>query len=858
MASGKIATAYVQVRPSMDGVASEVRKKFTDEGDKSGSLFGGNLTGKLKSVIAAAGIGKALGKSLTEGGALQQSLGGVETLFGSSCDRVINAANIAYRTAGLSANSYMENVTSFAASLLQSTGKNTAEAARIADMAMIDMSDNANKMGTHMEDIQNAYQGFAKQNYTMLDNLKLGYGGTKTEMERLLADAQKLTGVKYDISNLADVYQAIHVIQGELGITGTTAKEAEVTMVGSFNSMKASAENVLGHLALGDNIRPSLNALSETTSTFLVGNFLPMLGNIASGIPKAILPLVGDTFDQVCSDLSEKVPQLSFVFDNLESAIAGAAAAYVAFKAGTGVMRIIQGFQQAQVSVELLSMGIGQANLAQAAFNGTMTLGETVVALLTGKMSLSAVATGVMTAAQGALNAAMYACPVVAIAAALGGMAIWAHSSSQKVKELAASFTEQATTSEDAAQNLEDLKAKMNALRAEDSPWTMDKKREYEALKLAIADTEAQLEELLAKEAEAAAKAAAEAADPVNIFKEATEQYQEEAGALLQKFTETYEGIYNNVSSWFGPFEEASTSVTTSVDQMLNAMQSQIDFNNSYAANLQALADYGLGGLSTALQSCGKDGAAYADAIVSAVEKAGGAASDGGEKIIQDFKGISSELDASRANLSESMTTMSGDFAAAWADMNETYTSAIEGLDKGAEAQAAALATIESFKNGITSATPGVLEAVSRLGNQVAAALRGSIGTVNVPVTYTIRGSGGGGKPGISSMTYGSYATGLDYVPFDGFIAELHKGEMVVPAAQAEQLRGNGRTANTAATGTVSAEDTKIYRLLKDILDAVKAGRRLYLDGRALVGATANEYDGQMGQRRMLANRGAR
>lgn len=854
MASGSIATAYVQVRPSMDGVAKEVRKTFTDEGDKSGSLFGGNLTGKLQKVIAAAGIGKALGKSLLEGGALQQSLGGVETLFGNSCDRVIAAANVAYRTAGLSANDYMENVTGFAASLLQSTGKNTAEAARIADMAMVDMSDNANKMGSHMEDIQNAYQGFAKQNYTMLDNLKLGYGGTKTEMERLLADAQKLTGVKYDISNLSDVYQAIHVIQEELGITGTTAKEASTTMTGSFNAMKASAENVLGHLALGDNIRPSLNALSETTSTFLVGNFLPMLGNIASGIPKAILPLVGDTFDQVCSDLSEKVPQLSFIFDNLGASIAGAAVAYVAFKAGTEVMTVIQGFQKAQVSVALLSMEIGQANLAQAAFNGTLTFGETIVALLTGKMSLSAAATAGLTAATNGLNASMAANPAMWLAMAIGAVAAGCVKSSQKIKELGESFEIQATSSEEAAAHLENLKSKLDDYERNPNKRTKQEREEYAALTQAIAATEAQIDELMAKEAEAAAKAAVEAADPVNIFKNATEQYKADAEALLQKFTETYEGIYNDVSGWFGPFEEASTSVKANIDNMIAGMQSQIDFNNTYAANLQALANYGLGGLSTAFQSCGKDGAAYAAEMVSAIEKAGGATSEGGQKIIKNFQNLSSELDASRSDLAAVAADMSGEFGEAMAELGDKYADAIEGLNKESEARAAALETIQAFADGIRSATPGAANAAKILSDQVIAALKGSIGPVVVPVTYSI--VGGGGKVREVALD-GSHAAGLGYVPFDGYLAELHKGEMVVPAVQAEQMRRSGRS--SAALGFLDgAEDTgMLYGILKEILTAVKSGRTISIDGRALVGATADRYDERMGQRQMLATRGA-
>lgn len=193
-------------------------------------------------------IGKTieLGKSAISSYAdLEQNIGGVETLFKKSSQKVIDNANKAYKTAGMSANQYMSTVTGFSASLLQSLSGDTEKAADVADMALIDMADNANKMGTSMESIQFAYQGFAKQNYTMLDNLKLGYGGTKEEMQRLLEDATKISGVKYDITNLNDVFQAIHVIQGELDITGTTAKEAEETISGSAASMKAAWDNFL-------------------------------------------------------------------------------------------------------------------------------------------------------------------------------------------------------------------------------------------------------------------------------------------------------------------------------------------------------------------------------------------------------------------------------------------------------------------------------------------------------------------------------------------------------------------------------------------------------------------------------------
>ena len=312
----EIAQAYVQLIPSARGITGKIQSILNPEasaaGQSAGQSLGSSLVGVMTKVIAAAGIGKAFSAAINEGAALQQSLGGIETLFKGSADKVKGYANEAYKTTGLSANAYMENVTGFSASLLQSLGGDTNKAAETANMAMIDMSDNANKMGTSMESIQMAYQGFAKQNYTMLDNLKLGYGGTKQEMQRLLADAEKLTGVKYDINNLSDVYSAIHAIQENLDITGTTAKEAASTFSGSFESMKAAAQNVLGKLALGENILPSLHALLKTTSTFLFDNFLPMVGNIFSGLGLVLTEGISQIASQLFGDAFG-----SAVFDQL-------------------------------------------------------------------------------------------------------------------------------------------------------------------------------------------------------------------------------------------------------------------------------------------------------------------------------------------------------------------------------------------------------------------------------------------------------------------------------------------------------------------------------------------------------------
>lgn len=272
---------------------------------------------------ACSAIKTAFSTAISEGANLEQSLGGIETLFKGSADKVKKYADEAYKTSGLSANAYMENVTSFSASLLQSVGGDTEKAADVANMAMIDMSDNANKMGTNIRDIQNAYQGFAKQNYTMLDNLKLGYGGTKEEMQRLLSDAEKLTGVKYDMNNLSDVYNAIHAIQGKLDITGTTAKEAASTFSGSFAAMKASLSNVLGKMALGQDIKPSLNALAETISTFLFGNFIPMVGNILKALPGAIVTFIKAAIPYVKEEIGNLLGSALEPFQDIRKKITG-------------------------------------------------------------------------------------------------------------------------------------------------------------------------------------------------------------------------------------------------------------------------------------------------------------------------------------------------------------------------------------------------------------------------------------------------------------------------------------------------------------------------------------------------------
>lgn len=307
-------------KSAMKGTEAELQK-ISGTGGKLGSKLsglGGKIGGALKAgavagTVAFGAMAVKIGKdALNAYSDYEQLSGGVEKLFGSASGAVIKNAQNAYKTAGMDANTYMETVTSFSAGLISSLGGDTAKASKIADQSIRDMSDNANVFGTDIQSIQNAYQGFAKGNFTMLDNLKLGYGGTKSEMERLLADASKISGVDYNIDNVADLYEAIHVVQQEMGITGTTAKEASKTIEGSVNSMKGAWQNWL--TGLGD----SKADMGELTNNLLssvktvIKNVVPRIGQITKGVVSAVVSVgaqIGAKIPSIVSDIGNYIQQ---------------------------------------------------------------------------------------------------------------------------------------------------------------------------------------------------------------------------------------------------------------------------------------------------------------------------------------------------------------------------------------------------------------------------------------------------------------------------------------------------------------------------------------------------------------------
>lgn len=357
---------------------SDVDKGFSETSSKAeslaGKLKGGLATaakvGAAALAAAATGVAALTKASIDQYAEYEQLVGGVDTLFKTASDKVQEYAANAYKTAGMSANEYMDTVTSFSASLLQSLGGDTDKAAQKADQAITDMADNANKMGTGMEMIQNAYQGFAKQNYTMLDNLKLGYGGTKEEMERLLADAEKLSGQKFDISSYSDIVDAIHVVQTEMGITGTTAAEAASTIEGSGGSAKAAWANLITGIA-------DDNADLDT----LIGNFVSSVETAAGNIIPRVSAILGGISQLVTSASTTIIPMvITTITDNLPSLLQAAAALVGAL--GQGIIDSLPAITQAAIDI-LFFLSNGLIENLPTLIDGIVQVTMTIVQMLT-------------------------------------------------------------------------------------------------------------------------------------------------------------------------------------------------------------------------------------------------------------------------------------------------------------------------------------------------------------------------------------------------------------------------------------------------------------------------------------------
>ena len=339
---------------------------------------------------------------------------------------------------------------------------------------------------------------------------------------------------------------------------------------------------------------------------------------------------------------------------------------------------------------------------------------------------------------------------------------------------------------------MKEFQDEIDALNAKPiKDWTDFDHERYFLLTSALAEAKRQYDDL-AEAAGEAGDAAADAADPevVSQFDQATTQYVTDMTTLLDSFVQTYEGVFNMVSGWFDPFEEASVKVTTSIGEMMAAMQSQIDFNNTYTANLEALKEYGLGGLAQSFEESGAAGAAYAATIVQAVEAAGGATTEEGQAIIQGFTDLNQQLTDSQGELAQTMTLLDGEFETEMQSIVDTYGEAIDGLDKSAEAADAATSTFQAFYEAMNKEIPGIVSAVGSFGSSITQAIKQGIGTIHIPINLVVTPDK---IPGAK--------LGLDYVPYDEYLVRLHKGEAVLTAEEATAWRAGKASASAPDSG---------------------------------------------------------
>lgn len=735
----------------------------------SGTLLGNVVSDGLRTVAngiteigkTAANMAVSIGKaSLDSYADYEQLVGGVETLYKDSAGIIENYAKDAYKNVGLSANDYMETSTSFAASLVSSLAGDTNAAAEMSNMAISDMADNWNKMGSSVQSVQDAYRGFSKQNYVMLDNLKIGYGGTKTEMERLLADADALNAkqgvyTKYSIDNFSDIVQAIHVVQTEMGITGTTADEAASTIQGSTASVKSAWENLLTGIAdpeqnfqglmddfvnsfvtAGNNIIPRIKQIVPTLIDGLseiVTQLAPYVSSIImeleptieeglqalfsglSSVASELQPIVADVFsffgDAIISGLTSAIENSDFsflldIFDNVKTAVeevvpliekiatalVTVGAAAKGWEIGKKLQSIVTGFDEAKVAVSLFSMGLSDTEIAQGALNGTLKASEVVAGLLTGKISLMTLAQTAAAKAQAAFNAVLAANPIALVIVAIGAL----------VGILAVLY----------AKN-EDFRNKVNA--------------SWDAISAKIQEVVAFVQPYV------------EAA--MQVIGQVVTQVITDLTPVIQSIGEAFSAAWSLVQTvwaWASAFFQA-------------IFQSIVVIFTPFAPIISGFFQ----GAWIIIQSIWNVAVSFFQTVFDLIT------------------GVFSTIDA----------VLSGDFQSAW--------ESIQGIFDGAFGFFSTVGqnAVNGIKGGIAAAWGGLVSFVQGLWDGIK-----SIFVINA----------GDIKNNTGSDSH--RAGGLDYVPYNGYTADLHRGEMVLTADEADAYRrGNSGGGSFTVNQTIYA-----------------------------------------------------
>lgn len=781
-AANKFDTTMHDTSEAVDDVAEAVE----DAGEKT-NLFADILKANLTSNAIMAGA-KKLASAIAEVGKMalegysdnEQLTDGIKKLYGDAAQAVISNANGAYKSAQMSANSYMSNIMGFSAALVESLNKDQKEAAKVADTALRDVADNANAFGKYtVEELAGVYQALAKGQYQTLDNLMLGFAGTKEGLQQLLDKANELNeeqGIhtQYSIDNFADIVNAIHDVQTAMGIAGTASGEAAGTIEGSTASMKAAWENLATGIA-DENANIDKLTKDFVDSVVAAGdNVVPRVKQIVTGL--------GTATTEAISYLRETNSTIGLVITVLEGAANAAivvGTAFTANLAGKTIAGIATNFMEIASALELTTIESGKAAVAQATLSGTFTASEIAVGVLTGQISLA-------TAAQYAWNTAINANPIGLLAAAVAALAIGIGKATKAHKDFVKELAGEPQTVEEARAKVEELeqqyeeasKARLEAFSSDAgfSGDTVEMERLAEAIKQAkqnLADLEAQEQ-----------AAAEEAAKPANVIKAASEEYAAAAQSILEDYQNTYTTIYNGLHDVGSAFTSQIEVVKMSWDDFMGNLTGntevlqQIDEDFAFISEKADLAGISVDGLSQYLASMSTgEQAGFLAGLRDELEDMSGGTEGLSKKLAELMDNVSA-YEAAGTETSDGLALAVENVNARMQEAADSYVEKVGDLDQEAAATEAATNTMSGLVAGIDSSTPGVLDKLDSLASQMKSRLTNSFANYTLTIKANIKGSN---VPGAKS--------GLDYVPYDDYLVRLHKGEKVLTAEEARAYR---------------------------------------------------------------------
>lgn len=772
----------------------EYERKLKDSENKT-STFADVLKANLASGAIIAGVKKLAGVVADVGKAAytsyaqhEQLTDGIKKLYGDAAQAVISNANGAYKSAQMSANSYMSNIMGFSAALVESLNKDQKEAAKVADTALRDVADNANAFGKYtVEELAGVYQALAKGQYQTLDNLMLGFAGTKEGLQQLLDKANELNeeqGIhtQYSIDNFADIVNAIHKVQEEMGIAGTASGEAANTIEGSTAMAKAAWENLATGMA---DSSADMEGLTKdfVDSVFTAGrNIIPRVQQIVTG--------VGTATAEAISYLRETNSAIDLLVTAFEFAATAATVAGTAIgvnMAGKAIANIATIFTANASALAFFTAESGKAAVAEATLNGVFSVSEIAVGVLTGQISLA-------TAAQYAWNTAVAANPLGLLVAAISAVTVATVKAAKTQKEKAKELAGDPKTIEDATARLSELKAKYAELDAESrkmyatNPGQWMPTAEMQLYGQAIDVAEQNLANLQAQEQ----AAAEEAAKPANVIKAASEEYAAAAQSILEDYQNTYTSIYeglHNIGSAFTSVVEVTKIKWADAMANINgnsAVLEKMDENFDFISQAAAASGVSIEGFSGFLASMSTEDAAGVLAALRAELEKVGPDSDSAKGPLAELADAISRYNEAGSGYSDGLALAVENVKTRMQEAADDYVEKVGNLDQEAAATEAATNTMSGLVAGIDSSTPGVLDKLDSLASQMKSRLTNSFANYTLTIKANIKGSN---VPGAKS--------GLDYVPYDDYLVRLHKGEKVLTAEEARAYRA-GKSAGAS------------------------------------------------------------